>query len=257
MLSFLDWSEEDDQEIGGHSLRLVSVPDPLLNDARVSTAAVVPYHYASPQRLARVFEKLGKPGVASLLRTLLPREKNKQSGDLGEIYATQYVDERTEFVAPVKRLRWKDHREMPMRGDDVIGVDLQQEESEIRFLKVESKSQASLNTRTVGKARQALDKDDGLPSSHALTFLAARLSDMDEVDLADAIDYAQLRDGISPRQVSHMLFAFSGNDPVKFLRDDLQGYAGGISQFSVGFRITQHQEFIASVFDKVLSNDDS
>ena len=257
MLSFLDWSEEDDQEIGEHSLRVVSVPDPLLNDARVSTAAVVPDHYASPQRLARVFENLGKPGVASLLRTLLPREKTKRSGELGEIYATEYVDDRTEFMAPVKRLRWKDHREMPMRGDDVIGVNLREEGNEIRFLKVESKSQASLNTRTVEKARQALDKDDGLPSSHALAFIAACLIERGEVDLADAIDYAQLRDGISSGQVSHMLFAFSGNDPVEFLKDDLEGYGGGISQFSVGLRISQHQEFIASVFDEVLGNDDS
>ena len=257
MLSFPVWSEEDDQEIGGHSLCLVTIPDPLRDAARVLTAAVVPEHYASPERLARVFENLGKPGVASLLRTILPTDKSKRSGDLGEIFATEYVDERTEFIAPVKRLRWKDHREMPMRGDDVIGVDLAQDGNGIRFLKVESKSEENLNTRTVTKAREALDKDDGLPSSHALNFMSARLIELGQVELADAIDYAQLRDGISAGQVSHMIFAFSGNDPVNFLRADLNGYSGGVSQFSVGLRITEHQEFIASVFDEVLGSDES
>ena len=143
-----------------------------------------------------------------------------------------------------------------MRGDDVIGVDLREEGNDIRFLKVESKSEENLTTRTVTKAREALDKDNGLPSSHALTFMSARLIDLGLMDLADAIDYAQLRDGITARQVSHMIFAFSGNDPVKFLKDDLEGYGGGISQFSVGMRITQHQEFIASVFEEVLGSDE-
>ena len=46
-----------------------------------------------------------------------------RSGDLGEIYATEWIDAHSGgYRAPIKRLRWKDHRNMAMRGDDVIGI---------------------------------------------------------------------------------------------------------------------------------------
>jgi hypothetical protein len=217
----------------------------------------VPEHYASPEKLARVFEKLGKEAVANFLRTELPTRKSLRSGDMGEILATEYIDERTEFAAPVKRLRWKDHREMAMRGDDVIGVRLPGEGKRIRFLKVEAKSEATLQTRTIEKARVALDGDDGLPSSHALSFMSQRLFEMGLEEVADAIDLAQLDQGIGAAQVVHMLFAFSGNNPRGFLKADLENYAGPVRQQSVGLRINDHQEFIASVYEGVLEADDS
>ncbi|MEW8193201.1 MAG: Hachiman antiphage defense system protein HamA, partial [Candidatus Thiodiazotropha sp.] len=238
MVSFPDWTEELEEEIGGQALRLVIVADGQEETARNRTVDIVPGHYASPEKIARLFEKLGKEAVAEFLRTNLPTKRSLRSGDLGEIFATEYIDERTEFSAPVKRLRWKDHREMAMRGDDVIGIRLPGQGERIRFIKVEAKSEASLKTRTIANARDALDGDDGLPSSHALSFMSQRLLEMGQEDLSDAIDRAQLRDGINTGQVSHMLFAFSGNDPGSFLRADLETYAGPVQQQSVGLRIT-------------------
>jgi len=122
---------------------------------------------------------------------------------------------------------------------------------------VEAKSEASLSTRTVQKARGALDGDNGMPSSHALSFLSQRLLELGQEELADAIDHAQLIEGITVGQVDNMIFAFSGNDPGNFLRTDLENYDGPIMQRSVGFRINEHQEFIASVFDGMLEADES
>lgn len=256
MLSFSDWSEEEEEQVGGHPLRLLILTEGHKDIARDLVVSVVPEHYASPGKLARIFEKLGKKAVADFLRAELPKRTSLRSGDLGEIFATEYIDERTEFTAPVKRLRWKDHREMAMRGDDVIGIRLMEEGGRTRFLKVEAKSEASLQARTIGKARDALDGDGGLPSNHALSFMSQRLHEMGREELADAIDRAQLRDGIVSGQVRHMLFAFSGNDPAGFLRADLETYSGPFLQQSVGLRITGHQEFIASVFEGVLEDDE-
>ncbi|RJS94620.1 Hachiman antiphage defense system protein HamA [Salinisphaera sp. Q1T1-3] len=257
MLLFPEWSVEEDQDVGANNIRLLTVADPKLDKACERAAAVVPEHYTSPEHFARVFENLGKPGVAGLLRTKLPTEKTKQSGDLGEILATEYIDERTGFSTPIKRLRWKDHREMSMRGDDVIGIRLLPGDERIGFLKVEAKSAAALGARTIENAREALDGDSGLPSSHTLTFLSERLLELGKEDLADAIDMAQLRDGISAAQVTQMIFSFSGNDPEGFLKTDLESYGGQVSQLSVGLRIIQHQAFIASVYEKVLNGDES
>jgi len=256
MLSFSDWSEEVHQEVGGHALCLLTISDGKHGAARDLAIGAVPEHYASPKKLASIFEKLGKEAVADFLRTKLPTKASLRSGDLGEIFATEYIDERTEFSAPVKRLRWKDHREMAMRGDDVIGIRLIEEGRRIRFLKAEAKSEASLKTRTVERARDALNGDNGLPSSHALSFMSQRLFDMGQEAFADAIDLALLRDGIIAGQVHHMVFAFSGNDPAGFLRADLEKYNGPIRQQPVGLRINEHQEFIASVFDGVLKGDE-
>jgi len=124
MLSFSDWSEEEHEEVNGHALRLLTVIEGNHETARDLTVDILPDHYTSPEHLARIFRKLGKGAVADFLRTKLPTRPSLRSGDLGEIFATEYIDERTEFSAPVKRLRWRDHREMAMRGDDVIGMRL-------------------------------------------------------------------------------------------------------------------------------------
>ena len=257
MLSFGDWSTEESEDVNGHDLKLLSASGDKLEIAHTLAVAVVPDHYASPEHLARIFDNLGKAGVADFLRTKLPNKVSLRSGDLGEILATEYIDECTAFVAPVKRLRWKDHREMAMRGDDVIGLCAPEQGSPIRFLKTEAKSAATLQTRTVTKARKALDHDGGLPSEHSLSFMSQRLLEMDQPALADAIDLAQLRDGISAVQVQHMVFTFSGNAPDGFLRTDLEDYAGPIVQNAVGLRIVEHQEFIANVYDDVAGSNES
>ena len=66
--------------------------------------------------------------------------------------------------------------------------------------------------------------------------------------LGDALDKAQLKDGIRVSQVSHMLFTFSGNDPLKLLKTNLQSYAGPVPQHYVGLRVDRHQDFIKAVF---------
>lgn len=257
MLSFEEWIDEENEAVGAHALRLLSVADEKIDDARQRTIGVMPEHYASPEMIARTLDRLGKPAVANLLRTRLPTQKTKRSGDLGEILATEYIDERSDFSVPIKRLRWKDHREMPMRGDDIIAIQQPEAGGRIRFLKGEAKSKATLNTDTVTKARSALDSDNGLPSSHALAFVMERLIEIGEEEISDMISQALLVDGISSGQVTHMIFTFSGNNPTGFLKADIEDYDGSISQLSIGLRIVQHQEFIASVYDEMLGGHES
>jgi len=257
MLSFNDWSDDEEEEVNGHQLTSISVSGESSEIAKEILAAVVPEHYAAPDRLADILRKLGKPAVAKYVETLLPNTPSLRSGDLGEILATEYIDENTEFVVPIKRLRWKDHREMAMRGDDAIGVRIPGKKRPIDFLKVEAKSRAALRTSVVREARSALDASSGLPTSHALNYVAERAHETGKEDIADAIHRALLLDGINPQQVEHMLFAFSGNNPNGFLKADLEGYGGAIPQNSVGLRIDTHQAFIKSVFEEVAEEHES
>jgi len=74
--------------------------------------------------------------------------------------------------------------------------------------------------------------------------------------LADAIDDAQLQNGIAARNVSHLLFTLSGNDPTRVLQSSLQNYQGAIAQTTVGICVAAHVEFVHAVYEKVMVNGD-
>lgn len=84
-------------------------------------ASQIPNQYTDPDRVATILAKLGKPKAAKYLKGKLPTSKRTRSGDLGEIIGAQYATLELGFRV-VERLRWKDHREMSMRGDDLVGV---------------------------------------------------------------------------------------------------------------------------------------
>lgn len=255
-MNFEEWCDIEEEAVNGQNLIILSMPDEKLETACELVASVVPNHFASPERIAHILEKLGKPKAAAYLREKLPQTKTMRSGDLGEILATQYIDERTVYRTPIKRLRWKDHREMAMRGDDVIGITFPDGNVPIRFLKSEVKSRSALTTKVVQEARQSLDEYGGLPSPHALSFISDRLHENGQNELADLIDLAQLRDGIKEDQIQHLFFAYCGNAPGAFLKAGLEAYAGPIQQNSVGLRVVKHQEFIALVFEMVEANNE-
>jgi hypothetical protein len=220
-----------------------------------ATAAIVPDHYASAEHVARAFARLGKPGAASLIQGKLPTTKAIRSGDLGEIYATEWIDAHSGgYRAPIKRLRWKDHRNMAMRGEDVIGILQDAQTQQLYFLKTEAKSRATLTTRVLTEARASLNKDGGLPSAHALSFISARLLELGNEPLADAIDDALLKHGIPLQNVRHLLFTFSGNAPDALLTASLGAYPGPVNQWGVGLRVEGHTAFISAVYDQVIAN---
>jgi hypothetical protein len=248
-IEFTSWCNIDTDDVTGHHLHLLEAKDTKLKAAIWALAGTLPGHYAAPKRIAAVLKKFGKEMAASYIESKMPASKTGKSSDLGEILSTEYIDAHTSFEAPIKRLRWRDHREMAMRGDDVIGVEVP-DKGTLRFLKAEAKSRASLKTRTVEEARAALNKDGGLPSPHALGFLAERLHEIGNEELGDLIDEIQLKTQIKRAQVEHLLFTFSGNAPKEFLVADLKSYKGKIQQNSVGLRVKEHQDFIAKVYDQ-------
>lgn len=254
MVQFNDWCDGVDTPLGNHHLHVKTGRAANRLTGIQLSAAVVPGHYAAEERVARALRRLGKPGAADLVTGLLPQTKQIRSGDLGEIYATEWIDAHSGYSAPIKRLRWKDHRNMAMRGDDVIGMVLDQATQRLRFLKTEAKSRASLRAQTLTEARAGLDKDNGRPSSHALSFISARLLELANEPLADAIDDALVRHGIPLASVQHLLFTFSGNSPQALLTQSLQAYPGQINQWGVGLHVDGHAAFVGAVYDRVIAN---
>ena len=218
-----------------------------------AVSEVVPQNYINQDRIADILNRLDKPATATALKEKLPTSKTMRSGDLGEILATSYVTEMTEFDVPIKRLQWKDHREMPMRGEDIIAIKFN-DSGQLEFLKTEAKSNKELSSNTISKARETLLANDELPTPHALAFVADRLYGLGEKDLAHQIDDVRLFKQIDVSQVSHLLFTFSGNNPQKLLEQFINKFSGTARQLAVGLRIPRHQTFIKAVYEKVLSD---
>ena len=255
MAQFNDWCSSADTQLGNHFCRVMTGDPANVATGIQATAAIVPGHYAAEEQVSRALARLGKPAAAALIQGKLPTTKAIRSGDLGEIYATEWIDAHSGgYRAPIKRLRWKDHRNMAMRGDDVIGLLQDPATQRLHFLKTEAKSRVSLTAQVLTDARGGLDKDGGLPSAHALSFISARLLELDNAPLADAIDDALLKHGIPAQSVRHLLFTFSGNSPDALLTASLQAYPGGIMQWGVGLRVEDHAAFVGAIFDRVIAD---
>ncbi|MGB5077680.1 MAG: Hachiman antiphage defense system protein HamA [Sphingorhabdus sp.] len=215
-------------------------------------AGVMPGHYASETRIADIFARLGKHASADYIRDKLPTTATLRFGELGEILAATYVADYSPYQS-IRKLRWKDHRNMAMRGDDILGVRVDAA-GQMRFLKGEVKSRGSLTTGTIKDARKALKASRNRPSPHALASMADRLDETGDAALGAQILEHQYKLGIKLDQVTHFIFTFSGNDPLALLQADLAAYSGTVRQHVVGLHINEPNKFVGKVYRKVIAN---
>ncbi|MGK0129809.1 Hachiman antiphage defense system protein HamA [Pseudomonas aeruginosa] len=222
--------------------------------SEATLTACIRSHYDHLDQIADDVRELGYPGAAAILAERMPRSIRARSGELGEILATELVEEQLEFQVPVRRLRYKDGREMALRGDDFIGVRLD-EEANLHFLKGESKSRTSLTGTTIAEARSALSKDGGRPNATSLLFVADRLleGEGERRALGRKIRNEVASRAASPARISHMLFTLSGNAIPQAQRDDLAAADGNHPHYSVHFRIADHQAFIRACYERALA----
>lgn len=252
MPKFSEKCEITDLMIGTHSFRVCTLKPDEFDNLKNRLVEIVPNHYIDPQALASILKRLGKAAAAKKLLIKTPSDNKIRSGNIGEILASEYIKECTNYIVPIYKLRWSDHGEMAMRGDDVIGIYINQQGEPIKFLKCESKSCILLGRAVLNAARKELDQNNGLPSPHTLEFIADRLREIGEIVLSELIEKANLVDGIKPNQVEHLLFTFTESNPDRLQKQSLEAYNDKIKQNSVGFRVNRHQELIASVYQGVI-----
>jgi len=210
-------------------------------------------HYASDEEISNWIELLGYETAASLLKEQYPQGATGRSADLGEILASEYIEDELYYTVPVKKLRDKDHREMAMRGEDVIGVGYS-EKNELLLLKGEAKSAQSLSKNTIEKARLGLEKDEGRPTPHALSFIARRLMTSekdDEIKIGTDLAIEATSEALPKTSIAHYMFTMSGNPASEALDEDFVNADGGRSQYCINLRIQDHGEFVETVFNKV------
>lgn len=208
-------------------------------------------HYDDPKQIADAAEELGYPEAAKILRERLPRTKRARSGELGEIIATELVEETLQCRVPVRRLRYKDGREMALRGDDLVGI-LPEANGALQLLKGEAKSRAQLTPSVIAEAREALCKDDGRPSPASLLFVVDRLLERsgDDVTLGRRLRKEVAEKALPASAITHLLFCFSGNAAPPALALDLKAADAKHPHIVAHFRVVDHQAFIATLYEE-------
>lgn len=253
MALFDDWCKINRKENGRKRLWKLTEK----NNGREAIKALlwktVRSHYDSLDRIAEDVKRLGYKGAAKILRERLPRAKRQRSGDLGEILASELVEEKVGFRVPVRRMRYKDGREVPLRGDDFIGVGYDKDDG-LRFLKGESKSRQVLNEKTIAEAREALNRNNGRCTPISLLFVADRLLDRegDEAELGRAIREEVGTKTLRPNRIDHVLFTLSGNTPPAALRNDLEAADARRRHTVINMWIKDHQKFISETYKGAL-----
>lgn len=207
-------------------------------------------HYDDLRHIADDIAELGFPGASAILRERLPTQPRARSGEVGEILAAEFFEHHTGFRIPVRRLRYKDGREMALRGDDFLGI--QQEGDRLNYLKGESKSGQAMGVDVITTARIRLNDDEGRPTPISLLFVADRLLDGGAEDRALG---RQIRNAIGggtirARDVTHGLFTLTGNDMRAVLEEDLNGADDTHGHITVNLKINDHQGFIAWIYEE-------
>lgn len=242
------WLTKKISDVGRHALTVMAEADgarvKILYDLRL----MVRGHYIAPDVTAKRITELGAPQTAELLREHLPKSKKIRSGDLGEILATEIAERHLGCIVPIRRLRWKDGRDMALRGDDIVGL-TRGIKKKLQFLKGESKSRAQLAQGVIDDATSALDRNMGRPTRHSVLFVAERLREQGEDDLARDLEQAVLQ-SFQGYTVEHFLFALSGNNPESLLSEHLKECEKKKRRrHVVGVHISDHATFVAEVFE--------
>lgn len=206
-------------------------------------------HFEDPNLAADRARDMGFERAAEVFRTLLPKAKKECSGSTGEILATEFVDQHTDYTVSIKRLRWKDGRDVALRGDDFIGVVLPLPENTApAFVKGESKSLKALNNATLDSATEALLASGGAPTPHSLVFVATRLREAGQSELATVHDLAAVR-RVADDAVTHMLFVFTQSDWEDRLKTRVEEAVGPCPLHIVSMVVEDHPGLIAKVFE--------
>lgn len=234
---------------GKHVLLIYTERDESCEDIIHELREIVHSHYVAPAIMAKRLAESGAPETAKLLEKYLPVKKQARSGDLGEILTTELAERRLSFQVPVRRLRYKDGRNMALRGDDLFAIAFDSEDHLV-FLKGESKSRAQLTSSVVTEAASALDRNNGHPTELSVLFVADRLREQEKDELAHKIEQALLHSFVDS-SVEHLLFTLSGNDPVAILSSHISNCTYQCRRSVIGIQIRVHSDFIERIFSEI------
>jgi hypothetical protein len=93
-------------------------------------------------------------------------------------------------------------------------------------------------------------KHSGRPNPASLGFIAHQLRQSNRDQDAEIIESLQEQD-LNSKEITHLLFTFSGNEPIDAFADEMESPVPGLERLLVGIVVTDHQSFIADIFGRI------
>lgn len=188
----------------------------------------------------------GYKAAAQAILESLPTNKRTRSGDLAELIATEYVESETPFKIYIKKLRWKSDRQMPMHGNDIIGVKVSG--TSVLVLKGECKSRSNFSGSVAKEAAATLDDCHGRPNPSTIAFIMKRLYEEGKDKEADIFKRLLCKGAIAPEDITHLTFVLSGNDPCSHLTSAPKPKKPGIKRKAAAVVVSDHASFVSAVY---------
>jgi hypothetical protein len=164
-------------------------------ELRVALGHELRRNYVNRAALEMIFDDLGAPEVAKHLRdNVLPRQVHVRHGEFGEALTGAHFRTVLRYCMPVLKLRFKQGREQPVFGADVVAFKLRTQPPVIAV--PEAKALANRDLNIGKKGYESLEKVLGR-LDESLHFVIARLAEHGNAALAARVG-ALLRD---PRTV--------------------------------------------------------
>ena len=243
-------AEKSNTAFGAHSVTHWEV----LGAKRLAAIAEIrdrlPGHYRSAALIKSDIKRLGGTKTAQALELKLPTRPNARSGDLGEMLAVEFIEETTSFSVPLRKLRYRDDRNLALRGDDVLAFRTRKGSFEV--LKTEAKSAKILGAFTVKAATLGLGSDGGRPKYHAAFFVADRLRESGnaaQIVLGETIHDHLVGRKIPLSRTYRLLFVVRGGGGDAALNTAVSSLSSMPPHRAVcALTVSDHKDFVAKVF---------
>lgn len=209
-------------------------------------------NYVSPQSLAQMLGQLGaSQTAAAIARAKVPTVPRQQVGDFGEALAAAHFRHARKWCVPILKLRWKQGRNQPVHGADVVALRLRATPPIIAVPEVKARS--TRNKQVGVEAHESLSKViDRLDET--ITYVAERLS---EVNPALASRVTELLAPESAPDVERFIVLVHDdgvwNDDVL---DELESVLTEPTNALV-IRIPELRDLIDSVYSRLLAEEQS
>lgn len=191
--------------------------------------------------------------AANTIRNSLPESKRTRSGDVGEMLAIEFLADHTSYKAPIKKLRYKSDRKMPLHGDDVIGIK-RTATGKPKLLKGEIKSAKGFFPSTLQKAVDQLNSHNGRPNPSTLAFIAKRLYEMGRHGEGKVFMDIQVEGTLLDSDIEHLVFAVCANDCGATLKGVPEPSNKNIkARYCGAVIVSDHEDFIREIFEEALS----
>lgn len=243
-------SQKSSKAFGAHSVTRWEISGAARPKAVAEIRTRLPAHYRSPSLIQSDIRRLGGERTAQALELKLPTRLNARSGDLGEMLAVEFIEETLSFIVPLRKLRYRDDRNLALRGDDVLAF--RHHKGNLEALKTEAKSAKILSLTTVKSAMKGLDSDGGRPKYHAAFFVSDRLRESGNA--ADITLGEQIHDNLVGRRIPlsrtyQLLFTVRGGGADSALDAAVTALPKLPPQRTVcALTVADHGDFVTQIF---------